>query len=86
MGYKLKKVFDCQDMPPEVRRAFFDWAQSGDPVSNRCYVSFQGDISKEIDEPGLYNQDAIPIFHTIHKWLIANGAGLLDEVLIHHWW
>lgn len=36
MAFKRLKVFDCQDMPAEVKREFF----AATYVGNDCYVSW----------------------------------------------
>lgn len=78
MIFKIMKVFDCQDMPRDLRREFFRlWDNKGNDVFvDWTLGDSDDDVSKQIDE-----------------WLIANGAeSAKDEssesetVLIKYWW
>jgi len=72
--FETKKVFDCQDMPEELRRKFFDmWDNKG----NDSFVEWTiGDSFYEADDPSLLIED----------WLLANGAADGEEVVIKYWW
>lgn len=95
--YKLRKVFNCQDMPQDLREKFFDlydWC-----MSNDVYVSYEIAGSRykytlldgtEVDDS---NSSVALAEMAIDKWLIENGAiGQEDndlsgeEVLIRRWW
>jgi len=72
--YKLQKVFDCQDMPEDIRKEFFNlW----DNYGNDCYLSY---IIGELNSPNS------SLSLNIDKWLIDNGATNGEEVIINHWW
>lgn len=79
--FTMKKVFDCQDMPKEIKRAFFEYMEKG----NDCYVALFIEEDLEEDELG-----EIPFFskeyNRLIKWLLENGAEDGEEVLIRHWW
>jgi len=73
---KIMKVFDCQEMPDDVRSEFFGWAEQG----NDCYV-------KVFIEPYEKLEDDTLVYSPLVTWLMKNGAELQDkEVIISHWW
>ena len=73
---KMMKVFDCQYMPEDVKKAFFDLT---DDYKNDCYVSWF--VKDELDDED--NDKAL----LVTKWLLEEGAEESDEeVLINHWW
>ncbi len=80
MPFKTKKVFDCQDMPEDLKRKFFELDDHN--RGNDCYIDWWIASDMDADE----NTKAID------QWLIDNGAdpGTKDkcgeEVLIKHWW
>ncbi len=83
MNFKIMKVFDCQDMPENIRKVFFDVSD----VGNDCYVRYC------IGESLWEDDDDWGIKYTlIDNWLIENGAGCSsegksgEEVIIKHWW
>jgi len=70
--YKTVKLFDCQDMPKDVRKEFFKTC--GSPSfrgANDCIVAWHiGVTSDKVD-----------------AWLLKNGVTQEDEaVTIKHWW
>lgn len=79
-NYRVMKVFDCQDMPPELCRAFLRmWDNKG----NDSAVEWT--INDTVDPDELTQQ--------IDEWLIKNGAQAAkdesssgEEVLIKYWW
>ena len=82
---KLYQVFDCQDMPQQVRANFYQWSEH---VGNDCYIivdltdfkNMTAEIFKE--ECGYNDTDGGALFM---QWLLDNGA--TDEaVLVNHWW
>lgn len=69
---RLMKVFDCQDMPDQLRKVFFHYMSAG----NDCYVIFY-----------MEDEDSDASHKEIYDWLMLNGATYNDEsVLIKHWW
>ena len=69
--FKMMKVFDCQDMPDDVQKDFFDSYEKGNDV----YVMFYNEFDPD-------TQDQLFV-----KWLYENGMTKEDEeVLINHWW
>lgn len=90
--FEMLKVFDCQDMPEDVKRAFFDMKEM---AGNDCYVSWW--IHDERYPP----EEEMDSYYREHKrkkdlidgWLIANGADPApseddsgERVLVKHWW
>jgi hypothetical protein len=80
-AYKIMKVFDCQDMPENIRQMFFELCESG----NDCYVDWT--INGTTDEYITDEEKAID------AWLISNGANGApseddsgEDILIRHWW
>ncbi len=77
----MRKVFDCQDMPDDVRRAFFESTYAG----NDCYVNYW--IAEVPEED--YRED--PTKKLVDDWLKqfplspSEMAGD-DPVIIKHWW
>lgn len=76
--FKMKKVFDCQAMPYNVRDAFFSCFELG----NDCYVSI-GVSAEYLLEAEEWAKDRLVVL----DWLYANGADTSDEsVIISHCW
>jgi hypothetical protein len=82
--FKIMKVFDCQDMPEDVRAAFFRLFED-QPIYNGYYVKLQLDFCPSEDK---LRDDII-----VEKWLAENGAAPAssedtegEEVLVKHWW
>lgn len=73
MNYKIRKIFDCQDMPEDLRKSFFRLWDMGNNSFTEWIV---GDSIYEEDDPSIQ----------IEKWLIENGAEEGEEVCIHYWW
>lgn len=83
--FKTMKVFDCQDMPDDVRKAFFELFSGR--ASNGCFVEMSIDHSTP--------EATLPEDQIVQDWLVANGAekdqlGRPDwageDVLVRHWW
>jgi len=75
------KVFDCQDMPEDIRAIFFGLYEH--IKCNDVYVNHE--LENDTDPPVEYQK--------LDAWLIANGAKGAknehshgEEVLIKHWW
>lgn len=78
--YKMLKVFDCQEMPDDVRVKFFEQCQQ----SNDCYVGWWPESATYVEDDGSIAPNDE---HTIvDAWLLANGADPYEQVLIKHWW
>jgi hypothetical protein len=73
---KRMKVFDCQDMPEDLRTEFFEDEREGHGRGNDVFISWYIN----------YSTDPSPAQIAINKWLIENGAKDDEEVLIRHWW
>jgi hypothetical protein len=70
--YEMLKVFDCQKMPKDERKSFFDYYDNGNDV----YITYYN------EEAAFSEGDALFV-----KWLFENGMTSDDEVvLIKHWW
>jgi len=62
---KTMKVFDCQDMPADVRKEFFDNSEAN---QNDCYVSFDTEerecsVTKWLMENGAEKDEEVLINH-----------------------
>lgn len=84
MKYEMKKVFDCQDMPPDVRTYFFELHEA----SNDTYVSHEVFAPTFLDEADDGTEQILPCedYSIVDAWLLENGAFVGEYVLINHWW
>ena len=72
--YNTYKVFDCQDMPDDTRRALFDCTEA----ANDCYIAWYIEVDEE------FNSEEVQL---VTDWLLKNGAHMSDEsVIVKHWW
>lgn len=69
--FKVRKIFDCTEMPKDIYEAFKKVVIGGE--------YFNG-IHKSI-EVGYYDFDNL-----VEDWLMANGADLHETVLVKFWW
>lgn len=76
---KLTKVFDCQDMPDDVREAIFDLFMDNN-AGNDCYVDYT--VGVPMCEVDTLSCSEI----TLNDWLVSQGAQPVEHVLIKHWW
>lgn len=94
------QVFDCQDMPDDIRRFFFNYQEG---IGNDCYVKWQvydyedGKSKKDLkgDEEIIYirkdtdNEDEWSYYikgeNPVSDWLFVNGSEIGD-VIVQHWW
>jgi hypothetical protein len=74
-NYRVMKVFDCQEMPDDIRKMFFDVSVA----LNDSYVEYL------IEDPR-WESEWSASYIAINNWLIANGAELNEKVIISHWW
>lgn len=70
---RTMKVFDCQKMPDETRKVFFD---TWDTKSNDTFIECVP--GEWIDSGG----DS----KIVGDWLVANGAEVDECVIVSHWW
>ena len=77
MTYETLKVFDCQDMPDEIREDFFFITQQG----NDCLVTVYVD-DESLDEAELDDVNLVSVI----LWLRENGAIEDEKVIVKHWW
>lgn len=70
-SFQLKKVFDCQAMPEDLRSLFFEHERKGLGRGNDVYIDWY--INDSTDK-------------LIDAWLLAQGAEPDEHVLIRHWW
>jgi hypothetical protein len=68
--YKTMRVVDCQHMPDNIKKAFFN-SQNSEP-SNDCYIMWYHDNYDDNDSK------------LVQKYLEDNG--IKDDVLIKYWW
>ena len=94
-NHKMMKVFDCQDMPEEVKKIFFELAP--DTAHNDVYVDWWVHDERFFYEEGQKEDpeycEYVRRKQLLENWLIENGAkpGKSGEhegehVLIKHWW
>lgn len=82
---KLMQVFDCQDMPPEVRQAFFDDHEAVNDVYVKVWMNeFKALTEEEWRKSHAYGGRADQS-RLYYQWLVDNGA-TDSEVLVAHWW
>ena len=77
MTYETLKVFDCQDMPDEVREDFFLSTQQGNDCLVTVYVDDESLDEAEQDDGNLVS---------VILWLRENGAIEDEKVIVKHWW
>jgi hypothetical protein len=73
--FKMMKVFDCQDMPAKIQKAFF----ASEEASNDSYVSICLEDFDPEDKP---TANHVKVFN----WLLENGAEKGETVIVAHWW
>lgn len=72
MSFKLMKVFDCQDMPNDIKKIFFElYTDRGNDVY----------IKHALGDDNSYEE-----YKRVDGWLIENKATLDENVLINYWW
>ena len=69
--YKRPKVFDSNDMPPDVR----------DGVLRTCEPHQDHYLQWYMGEPDLDQYSKL-----VEDWLGENGAGSKETVVIRYWW
>lgn len=97
--FKLQKVFNCTDMPKEVRDYFFDNVNC---KTNDVYVEWSmydtlifDDELAEMENPKILKTVEfsegdkgyiIEGIDPVSDWLCQNGAEDDEVVIIKHWW
>ena len=76
----MRKVFDCWDMPDNVREKFFELCSGGNSVGNDCYVSWFP------CSPCFEEDSDIKDSWLVDTWLLENGANATETVIVQHWW
>jgi hypothetical protein len=72
--FRMMKVFDCQKMPEDIRRAFFK-------------VTSEFSIGNDSAWEWHFEDDIYETAEIVQNWLLQNGATLEDKsVIIKHWW
>jgi hypothetical protein len=82
---KYMQVFDCQDMPADVKENFY---RQTEEYGNDCYIrvylkDFKNMSGIEYKEE--YGYDGTDGGALYLKWLVENGA-TDDVVLVNLWW
>jgi hypothetical protein len=67
---KLMQVFDCQDMPMDIKLEFFSYCERNFDCGNDIYVHWYLDGGCD----------------PVDSWLRQQSRNVQDEVLIKHWW
>lgn len=83
--FTLQKVFDCQDMPDDIKEIFFNQNECG----NDCLVYYTVNWLKQaIEEDGTESHDCYDLSNEekLDNWLIENGALNNELIIISHWW
>jgi hypothetical protein len=80
---KMVRVFDCQEMPNDVKDYFFK--HYGEGKSNDCYINVWIEGDCEISDQDCTNDyDCEKCIHRkyniVDQWLLDNGAG--DETIV----
>lgn len=79
--YEMIKVFDCQQMPDDVRNKFFEQT---DGPGNDCYISWWPTAQQYQEDDGTWQDH--PDHTIVDNWLVAYGAEVNEKVIIKHWW
>lgn len=86
---KTMKVFDCQEMPYDIRKTFFEWVNSDNGHGNDCLVNWNTQTWTEeaetVGDCGM-NEELAKKFHIVNNWLLKNGMNPKEDVIIRHWW
>lgn len=70
--FKIKKVFDVQDMPKDLTHSFLR-LQDYETASKDCYVDYYVDTTNNKLKP-------------INDWFIENGASNKETIIVKYWW
>ncbi len=69
--FKLVKMIDCQEMPEDIKHAYFEVTRG---ESNDCYLNW------------FWGFDSTEHYKKIDDWLLENGLTQKDNIVIKHWW
>ena len=101
MKYSNIKLFDCQSMPDDVRKKFFEFHQRENDIIVEHFVYGENEYctKKEfeqlnIDEDKLIQKEieGDDVYYNllgvdiVSDWLVENGAKIHEDVCIKHWW
>lgn len=82
-------VFDCQEMPKDVKKYFFD--HYGEGKSNDVYIDvyIEGDVDGDLcDSNDLCDSEcdqcSLRTFNIVEQWLIEQG--IKNECIVKRWW
>lgn len=78
--FEMLKVFDCQDMPDDVRQVFFEMCEQG----NNCYVAWWPCEATYLDDNDVRTDN--PDHSKVDQWLLENGANPDEKVIVRHSW
>ena len=81
-NYKTFKVFQCSDMPDQVRSEF--WKQTSGHGNDCCVYWKVSSSAYFCDETDQYLPN--PEHTAVDLWLYVHGAFLYETVLIEHSW
>lgn len=90
-AYKTMKVFDCQEMPADLRKKFFDRFNRGNDTYVKVYVHDEQKPRSEYNGGEVLYVDTELDFivergdDPISDYLYDSGAGR-EAVLVKHWW
>ncbi len=73
MMFKMMKVFDCQKMPTDIKKAFFKCSED---LSNDCAAIWDVELCDGM----------IDGYNDVSKWLVENGAEEDERVIVKRWW
>lgn len=89
------KVYDCRDMPEEVKKKFFERSSKGNDcyVKMYCYLEWKPLSEVKNEKNIIYSETMDKEIYTIERgddiisdWLYDNKAEIWEEVIIKHWW
>lgn len=91
-NFKMMKVFDCQDMPEDIRKIFFDYSEKGNDVYVDWWVHSERYFYLEGQDKDPEYIEYVRQKTALDDWFIANGAtpGKPDHegehIIVKHWW
>lgn len=86
--FTLLKVFDCQDMPNDIKEIFFNQNECGNDCLVYYTVNWFKQAIEEDEEDGTKSPDCYALSNEekLDNWLIENGALNNERIIISHWW
>lgn len=86
------KVFDCQDMPDDIMKIFFDQNECGNDCLVYYTVNWLRQAEQEDVEMGLTyelsEEEKLEELKAkmLDDWFIENGALNDERIVVSHWW